>query len=84
MKETHRNRTFSWLESRRPRGTGHYPGRNEVKETNRKRTFRWLASRRPTAIGHSAGWNEGDPEEQNIQLSGMQETQRERIFNWPE
>ena len=54
MKETQRNRTFSWLESRRPRGREHSAGWNAgdlegedillagMKETHRKRTFNWL------------------------------------------
>ena len=29
-------------------------------------------------------WNEGDPEEQDIELAGIQETHRNRTFRWLE
>ena len=62
MKESQRNRIFSWLASR-------YPQEQNIKlvgmkEIQGNRTFRWLASRRSTGTGHSAGWSAGDPEEQ--------------------
>ena len=68
MKETHRNRTFSWQESRGPEGQGiQLAGLQETRGTE-----------------HSGVWNAGDPQEQNIKVAGMKETQRERTFSWLE
>ena len=33
---------------------------------------------------HSAGWNAGDLEGEDIQLAGMEETDRNRTFSWLE
>ena len=33
---------------------------------------------------HSVVWNAKDPEVENIQLAGMQETQRNRTLSWLE
>ena len=51
MQETKRNKTFSWLECRRPTGTGHSAGRNPGD---------------PEGQVNSSGWNACDQEKQDI------------------
>ena len=53
-----------------------------MQKTQRERTFSSLEGKRPTGTGHSAGWNERDPQEQDIQLAGIQRTHMYRTFSW--
>ena len=78
MKDTLRDRTFSWLECRRPKETGQSvignagdPQEQDIQLagmqlTTRERIFSYLECRRPRWTGHSDGWNEGDPQEQDV------------------
>ena len=82
MKEIQTNRTFSWLEWRRPIGTGHssdwHPGHPQEQVIQ---VAGMVATQRDR---HSVVWNSEDPEVENIQLAGMQDTQRNRTFSWLE
>ena len=82
MQDTHRNRTFRLLASKRPTAIGHSAGWNagdpqeeDIQPAGMKDTLR---------TGHSAGWNAGDPNGEDIQLAGMNETQSNGTVSYRE
>ena len=55
-----------------------------MQESQREWIFSWPEWRTPRGRGHSTGRNDGDPQEQHVQLAGMQVTTRERTFSYLE